>query len=161
LVSIHHESEAEARPIFKKALDEFKSRVPSNLWPLADLVEQLFEAYCQLDTAAMIEAREELAKQQQQEAGGNVRSAGYLRVLSGQYESGIEILQRFVSGRHELTSGFHYPYVLYLFGIANEGLGNTEEAIQNYEEMLKYWSNPEIELKEIKDARARLAKLAS
>jgi len=161
LVSIDYKTEPEARPIFKESLDEFKSRMPSQLRPLADLVEQLFEACCQLDTAAMIEATEELAKQQQQEGGGNVRLAGYLRVLSGQYESGIEILQRFVSGRHELTSGFHYPYIRYLLGIANEGLGNTEEAIQNYEEMLRYWGNPEIELKEIKDARARLAKLTS
>ncbi len=161
LVTIDHNTEAEARPVFKKSLDEFKSRMPSQMWPLLNLVEQLFEAYCQLDTAAMIEATEELAKQQQQEGGGNVRLAGYLRVLSGQYESGIEILQRFVSGRHELTSGFHYPYIRYLLGIANEGLGNTEEAIQNYEEMLRYWSKPEIELKEIKDARTRLAKLTS
>jgi len=161
LVSIDYKTEPEARPIFKKGLEEFKSRVPSNLWPLADLVEQIFEAYCQLDTAAMIEAREELAEQQQQEGGGNARLAGYLRVLSGQYESGIESLQRFVSSRHELTSGFHYPYIMYLLGIAKEGLGNTEEAIQNYEEMLQYWGDQEIELKEIKDARSRLAKLTS
>jgi len=161
LVSIDYKTEPEARPIFKESLDEFKSRMPSQLWALIDLVEQLFEACCQLDTAAMIEVSEELAKQQQQEGGGNVRLAGYLRVLSGQYESGIEILQRFVSGRHEMTSGFHYPYIRYLLGIANEGLGNTEEAVQNYEEMLQYWGSPEIELKEIKDARARLAKLTS
>jgi len=161
LVTIDHNTEAEARPVFKKSLDEFKSRMPSQMWPLLNLVEQLFEAYCQLDTAAIIEAREELAEQQQQEGGGNVRLAGYLRVLSGQYESGNEILQKFVSGRYETTSGFHYPYILYLLGVANEGLGNTEEAIQNYEEMLQYWGNPEIELKEIKDARARLAKLTS
>lgn len=161
LVSIHHESEAEARPIFKKALDEFKSRVPSNLWPLMGLVEQLFEAYCQLDTTAMIEAVEKLAEEQNEEAGGNVRTAGCLRVLSGQHDSGKEILQKFVSGRHELTSGYNYLYVQYLLGVANEGLGDTEEAIRNYEEMLRYWGNPEIELKEIKDARARLAKLTS
>jgi tetratricopeptide (TPR) repeat protein len=160
LVSIDYKTEPEARPIFKESLDEFKSRMPSQLWALIDLVEQLFEAYCQLDTAAMIEAREELARQQQQEGGSSVL-AGYLRVLSGRYESGIEILQRFLSGRHETTSGFRYPYILYMLGIANEGLGNTEEAIQNYEEMLQYWGSPEIELKEIKDARTRLAKLTS
>ncbi|MFQ6008211.1 MAG: tetratricopeptide repeat protein, partial [Candidatus Zixiibacteriota bacterium] len=151
----------EARPIFKKALDDFKSRIPSEVWPLAQAVEKLFEAYCAFDTNAIIAAYEKIAQEQDQEASGGVREAAYLRVMSGQYETGKDILQRFVSGRHETTSGYYYPYTQYLLGIANEGLGNTREAIRNYEEMLKYWGSPEIELKEIKDARARLAKLTS
>jgi tetratricopeptide (TPR) repeat protein len=162
LVNFDPNTADEARPIFKEALDDFKSRMPSEIWPLAQVAEQLFEAYCAFDTNAIIAANEKLAQEQGEEASGTlVREAANLRVLSGQYETGKGILQQFVSGRHESTSGYHYPYAQYLLGIANEGLGNTREAIRNYEEMLKYWSKPEIELKEIKDARARLAKLRS
>jgi tetratricopeptide (TPR) repeat protein len=137
----------EARPIFKKAVDDFKSRMPSELWPLAQLVEQRFEAYCAFDTNAIIASYEKVAQEQGEEASATlVREAAKLRVFSG---------------RHESTSGYYYPYVHYLLGIANEGLGNTREAIKHYEEMLHYWSNPQIELKEIRDARSRLAKLTS
>ncbi|HWR83178.1 MAG TPA: protein kinase [Candidatus Deferrimicrobium sp.] len=159
MVAVNSGNEAEARPIFKESLTDFRSRMPKQLWPLADALELIFEAHCRTDTAALISALEQLAQAQNEEAGANVREAGYLKVLSGQYESGRQTLMKFVTGRHELTSGFEYPYSLYLLGVANEGLGNTAEAVRNYEEMLGYWRKPDIELKEIKDALARLARL--
>ncbi len=163
LVSINPNTKAEARPLFKEALEDFRMRTPAEIWPLAATIEQLFEGYCRSDTVLLIKAYDKLAEQQGETEGrgSNRREAGNLKVLSGQYESGKEALEALISGGYETTSGFHYPYTLYLLGIANEGLGNTEKAIQSYEEMLEYWGNPEIELKEIKDARSRLAKLTS
>ena len=40
-------------------------------------------------------------------------------------------------------------------------LMNYEEAIGYFEEMLKFWGKPQVETREIKDARERLAKLRS
>jgi tetratricopeptide (TPR) repeat protein len=161
MVSIDHSTEPEARPLFKEALEDFKYRIPANMRQIAVYIEELFDAYCQHDTAAIIAAYENLAKEQNQPTGGSMREAGYLKVLFGRYEEGIQSLQKYVSGGDETMSGFHYPYTLYVLGIANEGLGNTEEAVRYYEEMLQYWGNPEIVLKEIQDARSRLAKLTS
>ena len=69
------------------------------------------------------------------------------------------MLKPSVEGEDALTGGYSYPEALYLVGMCNEGLGNTAEAIANFAEMLSYWGEPELELKEIKDARQRLARL--
>jgi serine/threonine protein kinase/predicted Zn-dependent protease len=151
----------EVRPQLKKSLDEFRSRLPSELWPLADMVESLFEAYAQHDTATLIDGYEKLAEMQNQQAGINVWEAARLRVLSGQYEEGKRALLKYLTGQNATTNGYRYVNALYLIGIADEELGNTKEAVHWYEEMLKYWGDPEIELKVIKDARTRLAKLTS
>lgn len=47
------------------------------------------------------------------------------------------------------------------FGRANEGLGLTAEAIENYSEFLKFWENADIQIKPITDAKKRLARLTS
>ena len=123
----------------------------------------LFEAYCNVDTVAMIKAMEAMDAEQKtgMTGGGRERQIGTLKILTGDYAKGKELIQDYLTGPDQGTSGYRYPYMLYIMGLANEGLGNTTEAIKNYQEMLRYWSNPEIETKEIKDARERLARLTS
>jgi len=136
--------------------------MPSSLWPRIKALERLFDATCQADTAGMIEGYQMLIDSQQQaQKTGNDREMGKLMILAGRFKEGLSILESFVSGPEQSTSGYYYPYVNYLIGLAHEGLGNTSEAIAAYREMLKYWGTPEIELYEIKDARARLAKLTN
>ncbi|MFH1372574.1 MAG: protein kinase [bacterium] len=147
------------RPLFDSLLEDFKARMPSELWSLADLVKQMFEAVIRFDTAAIIATSDELCEQQPNGTEAQYREAAILRVLTGDYEDGRDRLLRFLSGRWELTSGFRYPLTLYFLGIASEGLGEDKEAAGYYREMLEYWGDPEIELKEIKDARSRLARL--
>jgi serine/threonine protein kinase/tetratricopeptide (TPR) repeat protein len=150
-----------ARKIFNDDLNAFKSIIPDDLWPLANAVENLFNAYVEADTAALINAFLDANKVNPGSGAGNERSAGYLAALSGQYELARDMLKKHIEGELMTSSGFVYPYVHYHLGLAEEGLGNPEQAKKHFEEMLKYWGNPEIELYEIKDARQRLVRLVS
>lgn len=49
----------------------------------------------------------------------------------------------------------------YYLGRANEGVGNTKEAIKNYEAFLDIWEKADPEIKELIDGRKRLAALKS
>lgn len=132
------------------------------MWPTIEKLEIMFEAYCRADTSAMIKAIEGLNEVVQvDQRSSNNRSIAILKILTGDFKGGKDILDQFVFGGMQSTSGFRTPWLLYFMGVANEGLGNTEEAIKNYEEVLSYWGNPEIEIREIKDLKKRLAKLTS
>ena len=144
----------------QKAVTDFRGRVPENLQPIGDLVQILFYGFAAADTAMLIDAMKQLLK-----IGGNPndtrRELGELYIQSGRYKEGIEWLQPFVSGGERTTSGYFFPYDNYLLGIANEALGDKQAAAKYYKEMLRYWSNPEIEIAPIKDAKARLARLTA
>jgi len=161
LVSNDPANEAEARPMLESVMDEFKARLPRELWSIGDNIELMFEGSIKADTSMMIEGLAGLITSQGDEQSGNVADLGELYVRTGKYDKGMELSERLVSGRYESTSGWRYPYTNYILGMAHEGLGNTKKAIEYYREMLKYWGNPEIELKEIIDARERLARLTS
>ncbi len=160
LVGINRAYVDEVRALQREYIAVFRSRIPENLQPLGDGIQMMFDGYVAADTAMVIEGLQLVYK-----VGGSStdtrRGIGELYVLTGKYKEGIEWLQPVVSGNDRLTSGFFYPYENYMIGVANEALGNKQEAVKDYQEMLKYWSNPEIELKEIKDARARLARLTA
>jgi serine/threonine protein kinase/tetratricopeptide (TPR) repeat protein len=160
LVGIDRSYANEVRAMQQKAVADFRSRVPAKLQPIGDLVQVLFDGFAAADTARLIDAMKELLK-----IGGSPndtrREIGEMCIQSGRYKEGIEWLQPFVSGDDLSTSGYFYPYSNYLLGIANEALGDKQAAKKYYQEMLRYWTNPEIELKEIKDAKARLARLAA
>jgi len=161
MVSIDHRHAATAREMFKKYADEFKSKVPAEFWPILDIVEERFEGYCRADTATIIAGLEKLMSRPGQENTQNIEDLGRLLILAGEYERGKGILQKLISGRLETTNGFYYLRAQYHIGRANENLGNTEEAISSYREVLKYWNEPEIELDEITDTRQRLRRLTS
>ncbi len=150
------------REQFESAIRLFRERFPSEMWSFLDNIELVFEAYCEADTARLVTAlRQTIASQQEGQTQSDERQIGICLVLTGHFEEGKKILERFVSGPDEVTSGYLYPYLQYLIGLANEGLGNNKAAIEDYQTMLKYWADPEIDLKEIKDARERLARLTS
>ncbi|RKX27201.1 MAG: hypothetical protein DRP47_06950, partial [Candidatus Zixiibacteriota bacterium] len=153
----------QVRPLLDTAVAKFKAITPSGLWPLADEAVRLFEAVCAADTTALIAALEGIdAAQGTGMTGGNSkREIGTLLIQTGEYAKGKVLIQDYLTGPDQGTSGYQYPYMLYIMGQANEGLGNTTEAIANYREMLQYWSDPEIEIKEIIDAHERLARLTS
>ncbi len=153
---------SEIRPKFEKAIKDFQERMPSSLWSLVDDVKEMFDGYCENDSAKIISSLRSLIKSRTfGSRSNNRRELGKYLILTGQYKEGKEILLGYVTGNNPTASGYMYPYLTYLIGVANEGLGNKQEAIENYKEMLKYWGNPEIELKQIADARKRLAKLTS
>jgi len=150
------------RAQFYDAVQIFRERVPSSWWPLAEGVAKVFETTCTSDTAGRIDALVGLAEAQQGNQGaGNLRAAGYLMVETGRFEEGREALIINLEGPLESTGGFRYLKTAYMMGRAEEGLGNREEAIRRYEEVLRFWGKPDIELEIISDTRERLARLSS
>ncbi len=148
------------RPIMTRDLNDIRSRLPKEMQNIMDGVPQLFEAFAQADTAAMIAAFSSLQKLGG--TGGDItRSLGELASLSGDYRQGKEWLEEYLFEGTPVVNGFYYPLSIYLLGVACEGLGQKSEAIKYYEEMLRYWSHPEIEIPQIRDAKARLARLRS
>ena len=59
------------------------------------------------------------------------------------------------------TSAIRNFILHYYLGIAEQGLGNEDKAAEHYRELLRYWGDADLELKQIKDARQRLARLTS
>lgn len=162
LVKVDPRNEPEARVLFEEAAENFRSSVPSELWGLMSILEDIFDARCESDTSRLIQAYEESVATPTETSTENLFELGMLRVLSGRYEQGIEVLKSLIAGGDEETSqALISLFSLYYIGVANEALGNREEAVANYREVLKYWDEPEIELKEIADIRERLKGLVS
>jgi hypothetical protein len=84
-----------------------------------------------------------------------------MKVKFRQYESGKKILQEFVDAEDQSHVAYVYLLAKYYLGVANQALGNNNEAVENFVEMLTFWTDPDIETKEIIDARKRLAELTS
>lgn len=161
LISISPKYEAQARPLAEENLAMLKAKLPAEMWPLADVIEDQINAYAKADTAAIIETYLRLINEFNQSGSGNHFVIGKLRILTGKYEDGIKMLDGIISGTDQTTDAIRYLKTIYYMGIANEALGKTQEAVKNYREFLKYWGTSEIELKEIKDARTRLNRLTS
>jgi tetratricopeptide (TPR) repeat protein len=161
LVEIDTAYKVEAKEILDSLTDDFRSRVPSEMWQIIDAVELVFEARCAADTTQLIASFRELMKNEDQQTTGNRYVLGSTLIADGQYSEGLELLKLIVSGNDQTTRGFFFIRALYQMGVAYEGLGNTQEAIANYERVLEYWGDPEIEIKEIVDTRQRLGRLIS
>lgn len=162
VVAIDRSRADSVRREFKVSLEQFKSRMPSEIWPLADAIGEIFEAFCQADTAALIATSLKIAGlQTSQDNSANNVAAAELMILSGRYGDGKELLEKNAIGEKESIDGWEQPHRWYLLGRAYEGLSDRPNAVKYYGEMLRFWGNPDVEMKEIRDARARLAKLQS
>ncbi len=140
----------------------FRERTPPEWWPIAASLENLFDQTCKADTAGMIDAtRQLILAQPLADQASNEMDIGLLLLMSGRYSEGIEQLEPYLTGPEQSVSGFRVPTMHYWFGRAYEGMGDQERAIRHYKAMLGYWSKPETEIEEIKDARERLARLTS
>jgi eukaryotic-like serine/threonine-protein kinase len=160
LVGIDRSYADEVRALQRESMAELRSRVPENLQSLGDGIQKMFDGYVAADTAMIIEGLKQVYTVGGSDAETR-RAIGELYVQTSKYREGIEWLLPLVSGSDRSTSGFFYPYDNYLLGVAKEALGDKQAAIKYYHEMLRYWDNPEIELKEIRDAKARLARLTA
>ncbi len=161
LIKYGTEFEDKARPALVEGVRNLKVLFPQELWGMLDLLEKSFNATVQSDTAKMIEVIQKLDEEYDQGGSGNYESLGKLLVLTGRYEDGLAILSKNVAGDEQTTNGFTYMRSLYYIGMGNEALGYVPEAIANYEEILKFWNNADIELDFVSDTRQRLARLSS
>jgi len=153
------EREEEARKILDESIQDFKSRVPPDLWLVVDNIAKLFEGRLHADTLLLIEALEAINENQLEESAGNYATLGKILVGYGRYQEGKENLLNVVSGPVETTSARVYIPAAISLGIAEEELGNTQEAIKWYQEVMSYWGDADIEIKELKECRKRLNSL--
>jgi tetratricopeptide (TPR) repeat protein len=150
-----------ARRLFERDIAAFKARIPSELWGITEGLEKIFEGMAAADSSLLLDGYRTIIKTQGERITANHREMAYILIRRGQYQDGIDILKRLVSGEEESAGGIGYPMALYYLGMGYEGLGDRAEAKKYYSEMLTYWGNADIQFKEIKDARERLAKLTS
>jgi len=160
-VQLDPSSAPQIRPEFEKNLRDFRTRLPESLWGLADEIQKSFDAWCNADTAALIEVDEALMDKYDQSTTENRSEAGIMLVLTGHYEEGKLYLEQVTGGQHETVQARFYLRSRYYTGIAEEALGHTGAAVDAYREVLKYWGDADIQTKLITDARERLAQLAS
>ncbi|HHI03082.1 MAG TPA: hypothetical protein ENL22_06135 [candidate division Zixibacteria bacterium] len=161
LINYGPQFEEKARPALNEGIKNLKVLVPEELWGMLDILEEDFNAKAQSDTARIIETIKKLDEEYNQgDTETNLR-LGKFMVLTGRFEEGLEVLGKITSGGDQTTNAYYYIRSLYYIGLANEALGYIPEAIANYEEILKFWNNADIELDFISDTRRRLARLAS
>ncbi len=150
------------RAVMDDGIEFAKGRVPQELWPLFEELRVTYNAMCANDSAAVVEALFRFVKAQQPGQGtGNKRTAAFYLIGMGEYQRGLEILEPYITGENATSSGFLYPYIAYQVGLAKEGLGKKDEAVEMYKEVLRYWGDADMSFKELDDARERLAKLTS
>lgn len=160
-VQVSPSSADSVRPLLQGVLANMRAILPSAMFPIIDGVQQMFEADAVHDTAKVIEASLKIYNASSEGNQSSEQDAGILSAATGQYKQAREILGKYTSGDQMTTSGQRYPQMLYYLAVAEEGLGDTQLAIQYYREVLQYWGKPEVEVREIKDARERLARLTS
>lgn len=161
MVENYPDSADVVRKLFQEKLNDIRGRLPSEIWGLADGMNETFEGYAAADTTMLIDGLEKIF---QAAPGGNEsinRSVAYLCARTGQFQKARDILIQYKDRVSSTAGGVTYMFCLYHLGLANEGLGNKKEAIANYQELLRYWGQPDVELDEIKDSRSRLARLTS
>ena len=150
-----------ARAIMAIAIKNFKERLPSEFWPLVDGLNEAFEGSAIGDTLSMIEGFQKVYDANPQNNHGMLRTIGILYCQIGEYQKSIDLIGNYLDDKTASSGGFTYPYTLYFVGRAYEGLGKKDKAKQAFTEMLKYWEKPDFELKEIKDAKKRLAAMTT
>jgi len=149
------------RPVFAKALESFKARIPSEYWAVTDAATKIFNARCDADTAAIIKGLEELADLQPLSSTDGRRTMAYLMIETGRFDEGLGLLQEIHTDPNESLNAYRYNSESYYLGRALEGLGNEQEAIEHYEAVLQFWGNPDLEIDRIEDTRRRLIKLTT
>ncbi|MEK7775040.1 MAG: protein kinase, partial [Candidatus Zixiibacteriota bacterium] len=148
-----------ATAIFKTQANELKARLPQTMWGLIDALEELFEGSKAHDSTRMISALRNLDDPSMNPAPENRRELARLLIEHNESREGIAQYDSSFASEKYILSGYEYPMYLYYVGKAWEDLGDKAKARKLYEEMLSYWGEPEYELKEIRDARARLKRL--
>jgi tetratricopeptide (TPR) repeat protein/tRNA A-37 threonylcarbamoyl transferase component Bud32 len=161
LIRMDRNRETEARNLWVKAMEYFKASVPPDFWYISDGIGELFENYCQADTAAMIETFKKIMDMPYQGDSEHYYDIGKLLVLSGRFEEGIENLRRLVESEALTSNSFRYMNSLYYLGQGYEALGQNQNAVDCYREILKYWGAADKQLDLVDDTRRRLDRLQS
>ncbi len=152
----------EAREKMDVAFSTISQRVPEEFLQLFEDIKRAFERYAQDDTAQIITAYQSLISRPGQERTANLFVLGELQALTGDYAGAKETLAKLMpGGASETASAYYYAQAVYYLGIAEQELGNSEQAIEYFNEFMEYWGDADRELEMVEDARERLTQLTS
>ncbi len=160
LARIDPNEATEAQLAWAEALRNFKANIPPDIWPIGDALGDIFEAYLEFDTTALIVNYEKLSLMPFMEEAGHGYEMARLLVLSGKYNKGIDVLENLVDKKSSYSGGFIRISSNYYLGRAYEGINDLESAKASYEKFLDYWGNADRQLDMIVDAKERLNRLA-
>ena len=149
------------RPIFDSFAIEFRDRMPREIWGMVDAVEIMYQGYMDKDTAKLIQSFRMITEHGTNRHNENSYQLGKYQILFGEYAEGKKLIEQFIQGQYRSNNGNRFLACQWLLGRAYEGLGETTKAIEKYEEFLGYWGKADIQIKSIRDAKERLAKLSS
>jgi tetratricopeptide (TPR) repeat protein len=164
LVRLDPKNGDSARILFEKDVEEMRSRLPSEIWGLVTAIEEVFDATAAADTTKMIAAHRKIIDESPsgpQSSVDNSRRLASLYIETGNYDKGKELLLWVLEPERQSTGAYTYLTSRYYYGRACEGLGENDEAVKAYSEVLKYWGEADIEIDAIREAKARLARLTS
>lgn len=161
MIAYDPSTEARIRPLFDSITADFKEIMPREIWGITDAHELMFDAILAHDTAQQIESSRQVTKIANDRHGEATFELGQLLILFGEYAEGKALIEQFTVGQYRSNNAYRYITCQWLLGRAYEGLGETDKAVKKYEVFLKYWAEADIQIKSIKDAKERLARLRS
>ncbi|MCK4631915.1 MAG: protein kinase [candidate division Zixibacteria bacterium] len=163
LVELDPRNGDSVRVLFEKDIAEMRSRLPSEIWGLVDALEEVFDANAAADTTRMIAAQRKMIDAALGPQGNvdNSKQLATLYIETGKFDKGKELLLWVLEPERQSTGAYTYLTSRYYYGRACEGLGENDEAVKAYSEVLKYWGEADIEIDAIREAKARLARLTS
>ncbi|MDF1544745.1 MAG: tetratricopeptide repeat protein [bacterium] len=148
-----------SRADFEDAVAGFRARVPQGFWSVIEPVEQIYEARCKSDTAALIAAYRALNESNGGRGDGNKRTIAELLIRTGHAEEGIELMKDLVGDGTNEATAFHHLNNSYLLGLAYKEIGNNKAAKEYFQEVLKFWDGADYQIEQIVKSRAMLAEL--
>ena len=82
-------------------------------------------------------------------------------VKTGRFAEAKPILEDIIAASSAGSSAYSYIESLYYMGLVNEGLGSKQAAIKNYQQVLSYWKDADVEVEPLAKTRERLKQLTS
>ncbi|HOP07499.1 MAG TPA: protein kinase [candidate division Zixibacteria bacterium] len=161
LVRLSTANDSIAAPMLEKQINQFKVRVPQELWPLADLVEMGYRAVKNQDWDSVVVMMRKMDEEFNNAGTGTYIREGQLLVILNRFEEATVPLISVTETSEATSSGLYWVKARYWLGRAYEGLGQNDEAVAAYRDVIKYWDKADIQLEELKDSRQRLKKLAA
>ncbi len=161
VIAYDHNEGMKLKGVFDSLMNVFQSQVPKGMWSLVEALRTIYGGAYDLDTAAIITGLKTICDNPTFVSGGNLRQLAETQMYFGQFNEALATIELATSDKFASSNGYSVLNLLYVEGRAHEGLGHNNEAVAAYQEMLKYWGDPDIEIKIIADAKERLARLTS
>jgi len=161
MIAFDHDEGVKLKKTFDSLMTTFQAQVPKALWVIVDGLRLIYQGNYDYDTSRVIDGLKMICNDPKFVSGGNLRELAEAQARFGQYQEALETIARARSDKFASTFGYNVLNLDYIAGLAYEGLGQNDKAVESYKKMLSYWKNPDIVIDKISDARKRLARLTS